>query len=89
MINEITNTRVLWQGQVKSQVAGTVPCRVVLGTRQKRKKEKDPWEDFPEVVYEAAFEKDAMGCPRYTTQPLQDIPVEFYLVMEVFSEEPR
>lgn len=84
------NARILWSGYTPSvgKVGDAHPCRVVLGTCQRRAKEKDPFEEVPEVVYEVAHKCDSMGGSCYESQPLQDIPIEFFLHMEKQCQRP-
>lgn len=75
--NELPPSEIVWQGRVR-HLGDYRPCRIVLRYGWTLFAKAESWEVVPEYVFERADTKDAMGNPRYETQPKTDIPDQFF-----------
>lgn len=86
---ELPPSEAVWQGRTK-HLNGYCPCRIVVRYIWHLRAKAESWEATPEYVYERANENDAMGNPRYETQPKTDIPDHFFAeVLQAFQEVLR
>lgn len=87
--HELPASECVWQGRVPA-LGDYRPCRIVLRYAWKRYAAMDEWEAESEYLYERADTKDAMGNPRYETQPKTDIPDHFFAeVLHAFRKVPE
>ena len=71
---------ILWTGTTRSKntaVSDPIPCRLVRRWVNMAASNK-PFTPTPEVVFEAAPIKDAMGQPVWQSQSIADLPRGFF-----------